>query len=443
MKSEVNYKYLSLLTIVAALGGLLFGFDIAIITGANPFLEIHFDLDEKGLGLGTSALLFGCIPGAIIAGRITDIYGRKFILKIVAILFAVTTLLTGLSPTFEFYVIIRFIGGFAVGAASLLSPMYISEVAVSNIRGRLVSIYQLSIVVGILISYMINYLMRNFDLNWRLMFISGVVPSTLFFILLFFVPETPRFLYKKGLKEKAYDILKRIGGELSAKKEIEEIAESFSSEHKVSWKDLFAPKMRRLMFVGFGLAIFVQVSGVNAIIDYAPKILEKAGWNIDSQLFGTFGLGIVNVVFTFVSIWAIDKFGRKPLYMIGSAGMAIALASLSLLALKGNFEGTFVFMLCMFYLAFFASCIGPVFWTLISEIFPNKVRGTAMSVPVFTQWFFNALMVLVFPHYFVNYKVVTFGVIALMAFLQLVFTYKFVPETKGKSLEEIERYWGL
>jgi len=442
MKSEVNFKYLMLLTIVAALGGVLFGFDIAIITGANPFLEIHFDLDEHGLGLGTSALLFGCIPGAIIAGRITDIYGRRKILMVVAILFAVTTLLTGLSPTFEFYVIIRFLGGLAVGAASLLSPMYISEVAISSVRGRLVSVYQLSIVIGILISYLINFLMRNLDNNWRLMFISGVVPSTLFFILLFFVPETPRFLFKKGLKDKAYEILKKIGGQHNADREFKEIENSFSAS-KVNWKELFGPKMQRLMFVGFGLAVFVQMSGVNAVIDYAPKILQGAGWDIDAQLFGTFGLGIVNVTFTFISIWAIDKFGRKPLYLIGSAGMTIALLILSYLSIVDKFEGALVFWTCMLYLAFFASCIGPVFWTLISEIFPNKVRGTAMSIPVFTQWFFNALMVLVFPIYFVNFRSATFIAIAIMAFLQFLFTYKFVPETKGKSLEEIEKFWGV
>jgi len=442
MKSEVNFKYLMLLTIVAALGGVLFGFDIAIITGANPFLEIHFDLDEHGLGLGTSALLFGCIPGAIIAGRITDIYGRRKILMVVAILFAVTTLLTGLSPTFEFYVIIRFLGGLAVGAASLLSPMYISEVAISSVRGRLVSVYQLSIVIGILISYLINFLMRNQDNNWRLMFISGVVPSTLFFILLFFVPETPRFLFKKGLKDKAYEILKKIGGQHNADREFKEIENSFSAS-KVNWKELFGPKMQRLMFVGFGLAVFVQMSGVNAVIDYAPKILQGAGWDIDAQLFGTFGLGIVNVTFTFISIWAIDKFGRKPLYLIGSAGMTIALLILSYLSIVDKFEGALVFWTCMLYLAFFASCIGPVFWTLISEIFPNKVRGTAMSIPVFTQWFFNALMVLVFPIYFVNFRSATFIAIAIMAFLQFLFTYKFVPETKGKSLEEIEKFWGV
>lgn len=433
-------QFLILITLVAAFGGILFGFDIAIITGANPFLEQFFHLDEKQLGLGTSALLFGCIPGAIIAGRVTDIFGRKVILMVVAIFFAVTTILTGLSPSFSFYVAIRFIGGFAVGAASLVSPMYIAEMARPSIRGRLVSVYQLSIVFGILISYMINLLLRDVPHNWSWMFISGAVPSAILFIMLFFVPETPRYLFKKGLKDQAMDVLNRLMDADEASREYGQMEHSFS-DATINWRNLFGPKYRFMMIVGLGLAVFVQVSGITAVIDYAPKILEKAGWDINSQLFGTFGLGLVNVAFTFVSIWAIDKFGRKPLYLIGSAGMTLALAALTFLSFNGMFEGPMVFVICIIYIAFFASCIGPVFWTLMSELFPNKVRGTAMAFPVFTQWIFNALMVLVFPHFFVHFKVITFGIITLMAFSQLLFAWRFVPETKGKTLEEIEELW--
>jgi MFS transporter, SP family, arabinose:H+ symporter len=442
MKSEVNYGYLTLITIVAALGGLLFGFDIAIITGANPSLKVFWDLSEMQIGLGTSALLFGCIPGAISAGYLTDIFGRKKLLIVVSLLFAVTCLLTALAPTFQFYVAARFFGGLAVGAASLVSPMYISEVSVSKIRGRLVSVYQLSIVTGILVSYFINYSLVGIPNDWRWMFATGLVPSVLFFFLLFIVPETPRFLYKIGKTDEAFNILKKIAGENTAQKEMAEIKASFN-QVKVKMSELFKGGMLKAMLVGIGLAIFIQISGVNSIIDYAPFIFEKAGYDTKFALFATFGLGIVNFLFTWISIWVVDKFGRKPLYLIGSAGMTIALGVLAYLNWVGKGVGLPVIIICVVYLAFFASCIGPVFWTMISEIFPNKVRGSAMAWPVFTQWLFNAIMVLFFPHFHHEFPAQTFTIIGVLALLQFLFTLRFVPETKGKSLEEIEKIWGI
>lgn len=441
MDKEINVRYLLLLTLVAALGGLLFGFDIAIITGAGPFIEEHFDLNEIQLGWGFSSLLFGCIAGALVAGRFTDLYGRRKILFIVAFLFSITTVGTGLAPNFATFVTVRLIGGLAVGGASMLSPMYISEVSPRKVRGSLVSVYQLSIVVGIMVSYLINYLLHDIgDNNWRFMFASGIIPSVLFFVLLFFVPETPRFLYKIGKEKEAFDVLNRISGKENATRAIEEIKESFS-EKRVSLREVFKPKYRKMMIVGIGLAIFIQVSGINAIIDYAPRIFSSTGWNINAALFATFGLGIVNILFTFVSIWAIDKFGRKPLYIIGSAGMTVALVALSLFRAVDHFEGVIVLIICIVYLAFFASCIGPVFWTLVSELFPNKIRGTAMSVPVFIQWFFNGVVVLLFPWMFANFPASSFAILGAMALAQMLFALKLVPETKGKSLEEIEKHW--
>lgn len=441
MDKEINVRYLLLLTLVAALGGLLFGFDIAIITGAGPFIEEHFDLNELQLGWGFSSLLFGCIVGALVAGRITDLYGRKKVLLIVALLFSLTTVGTGLAPDFTTFVVARMLGGLAVGGASMLSPMYIAEVSPRKVRGSLVSVYQLSIVTGIMVSYLINYLLHDIgEHNWRWMFASGVIPSAIFFILLLIVPETPRFLYKIGREDEAFGILKRISGKGDATRSIEEIKESFS-EKRVSLREVLKPKYRKMMIVGIGLAIFVQLSGINAIIDYAPRIFRSTGWNIDAALFATFGLGIVNILFTFVSIWAIDRFGRKPLYIVGSAGMAIALMALSIFKAAGHFEGTIVLVICIVYLAFFASCIGPVFWTLVSELFPNKIRGTAMSVPVFVQWFFNGVVVLLFPWMFAGFPVSSFAILGIMAFAQMLFAYRLVPETKGKSLEEIEKHW--
>lgn len=440
--TDFNTKYVFLLTSVAALGGLLFGFDIAIITGAVPFIQEHFQLNELQLGWGVSSLLVGAIFGAAISGRITDVFGRKKILIVVALLFAATSVGTGLAPTFTMFVIARILGGLAVGATSILSPMYISEISPPKIRGRLVSFYQLSIVVGILISYYINYVLHDIGPNnWRWMFASGGVPSLLFFAFLFWVPETPRFLYKIGRKEEAYNILKKISGKRVADVEIGQIQQSLK-ETGSGFKILLRPELRKVLWVGFGLAIFVQFIGINTILGYAPIILESAGWEIDAALFSTFVIGFINFLFTLVAIWAIDKFGRKILYLIGSAGLTVVLALITIFSALGEFEGNFALILILAFIAFFASCIGPVFWTLVSEIFPNDVRGTAMSVPVFTQWIANAVVVFIFPWMLSNAGgTVTFGTLGIFAGLMLVFTIYYVPETKGKTLEEIEQYW--
>lgn len=444
MSENGNPGYLFLLTTVAALGGLLFGFDIAIITGAAPFLQEYFNLDEFTLGWAVSSLLWGCIFGAALAGRITDAYGRKKILIVVAVLFTITSVATGLAPDINTFVLARFMGGLAVGAASILSPMYISEIAPARSRGRLVALYQLSIVVGILISYFINYLLHDIgDNNWRWMFLSGTVPSLLFFLLLFMVPETPRYLFKKGDKENSYRILEKINGRLEADRAVRQIEDSLTESH-VGFRQLLKPGYRHLMWVGFGLAVFVQISGINTIIDYAPIILKTAGWKIDVALFSTFVIGFVNLVFTLVSLWAIDRYGRRPLYIIGSAGMTLMLLGLTIANLIGRFEGPVVLGFILTYIAFFAACIGPVFWTLVAEIFPNRIRGTAMSVPVFTQWIANALVVMFFPWMLAHAGgFVTFGFLSLMAFLMMLFTIFYIPETKGRSLEDIEKIWGL
>ena len=444
MKNEINKAYLALLTIVASLGGLLFGFDIAIITGAGPFIEKYFHLEHShfGLGLSFAALLFGCMFGAAFAGKVTDIFGRKKMLLWVALLFLATSILTGISKSFTMFITARFIGGLSVGAVSMLSPIYIAEVAPASNRGSLVSFYQFSIVFGILISYLINYLLRDAgDDNWRYMFYTGVIPSGLFFVLLFFVPETPRHLFRIGEEAKAFEVLRKIGGETMARAEIAEIRDSLK-EKKGKFSDLFKPQHRRMMAVGFFLAVFIQISGINAIIDYAPKIFMTAGFKIEAALFGTFGLGITNVVCTFFSIYFIDKLGRRTLYIIGSAGMMLALLVLSLMSFIDLFEGKFVLITCIVYLVFFSGFIGPAFWTIISEIYPNKMRGTAMIFPVVVQWFFNALMVWVFPAMLHGFRTGTFLIIAIMTLLQLIFAVKWLPETKGKSLEEIEKIWG-
>ncbi len=439
---KINFRYVIFLAAAAALGGLLFGFDIAIITGAGPFLEEHFRLTDLSLGLAFSSLLFGCVFGSALAGRVTDIYGRRRILLWAAVIFALTSIATGVAPSFTVFLISRFLGGVAVGGASILSPMYVAEVSPPSIRGRLGALYQLSIILGILMSYTINYLLRNIgQSNWRWMFITGAGPAVVFFLLLLRAPETPRYLAMAGKEPEAFRILEKIAGPQRAEFELSEIRASLTRKQN-RWRDLLDIDVRRAVIVGFFLAILIHVSGINTVIDYAPAIFRSAGWKIDAALFSTFIVGLTNFAFTLVSFAVIDRFGRKPLYIIGSLGMAAALTVLTVVSGLGLFHGWVVLLLILTYLAFFASCIGPVFWTLVPEIFPNHIRGTAMTVPVLTQWIANAVVVLLFPFAFNQAGIsVTFGFLAIMCLIQALFAWRFLPETKNKPLEELEAFW--
>lgn len=442
MSKTGNLRYVIFLACTAALGGLLFGFDIAIITGAGPFLTRHFALSDISLGWAFSSLLFGCVLGSFAAGRLTDRLGRKRMLVWVAVLFALTSAATAAAPSFALFICARFLGGIAVGGVSLLSPMYVSEVSPPSIRGRMGTFYQMSIITGILISYCINYLLRNTgEANWRWMFLTGAVPSLLFLVLISLAPETPRFLVRVGKTREAFDLLERIENDETARKEIAAIAEALKETHG-TWQNLMRPGVRRALIASACLAVLIHVSGINTIIDYAPKIFLSAGFKVDAALISTFFVGVNNVVFTTVAFWVIDRFGRKPLYIVGSLGMTVALVGLLVAVVTGHFHGLLVLALVLLYLAFFASCVGPVFWTLVPEIFPSDVRGTAMTVPVLLQWVANAVVVLWFPTAFDEIgKAVTFGFLALMALTQAFFTWRFVPETKNKPLEEIEQYW--
>jgi MFS transporter, SP family, arabinose:H+ symporter len=426
----------------AALGGLLFGFDIAIITGAGPFLSRHFHLSPLGLGWAFSSLLFGCVLGSAVTGWIADHRGRRGPLLWVAVVFTLTSIGTGLAPSYAVFIAARMVGGVAVGAVSVLAPMYISEISPASSRGRMGALYQLAIVVGILVSYLINYSLRDFGAwNWRWMFLSGAVPSVFFWIMLYRAPDSPRYLVLAGRNAEAEAVLGRWLAAADVGAEIAQIRESVA--HRSSgWAELRRPSLRRPIAVGFALAILIQISGVNTVIDYAPQIFQSAGWAVDVALFSTFGMGLANLVFTLVSFRVIDRYGRKPPYILGSLGMTVALLGLLAAAASGRFTGGLVLLLVLVYMAFFASCIGPVFWTLVPEIFPNRVRGEAMTVPVLTQWIANAVVVLLFPLAFQQLgKVATFGFLALMALLQAWFTWRCVPETKGRSLEEIEGLW--
>jgi SP family arabinose:H+ symporter-like MFS transporter len=425
------------------MGGLMFGFDIAIISGAVPFIQPYFGWNELQLGWGVSSLLVGAIIGAFVSGIFTDKYGRKRVLIVVALFFAVSCALTAIADSSVLFISARLFGGLAVGAASVLSPMYVAEVAPPKTRGTLVAIYQLTIVLGILCSYTINYWLHDVANNWRWMFATGTVPSVLFFIGLFFIPESPRWLYKAGRKDESLRVLTKIGGAELANIEIQEIAESLSEKSEaIERGELFKPRYRKVMIVGFFLAILVQISGINTIIDYAPKILLAAGVEIKNALLQTSLLGLINFIFTFVAIFLIDKVGRRLLYLIGSMGMAVTLVLLAL-SFYLKLSGIITLVCIMLFLVCFSSCIGPVFWTLVSEIFPNRIRGKALAFASFTQWIFNFLVVLLFPHFLALLGgAITFLFLAVMSFTQWLFTLLYVPETKGKSLEEIEMLWG-
>lgn len=440
--------YLYFISAVATIGGLMFGFDVGIISGAVPFIQPYFGWNELQLGWGVSSILVGAIIGAFASGMITERFGRKGVLVVVALFFAVSCAGMALAKTAEFFIFARVIGGLAVGAVSVLSPMYVAEIAPSKIRGILITIYQLAITMGILISYIVNYGLHDVENNWRWMFATGLIPSVVFFSGLIFIPESPRWLMKKGLKEKAIAVLRRIDGGQSVKgsEGVEEAAREIElsisdANGKTNILSLFKPVYRKVMILGFLLAVFVQISGINTVIDYAPKILMAAGLEIKNALLQTSLIGLVNFAFTFIALWLIDKIGRKLLYIIGSGGMALALI---MIAIAFHFElaPSFTTVFIMLFIAFFASCIGPAFWTLVAEMFPNQIRGTAVAMISFTQWVFNFLVVLLFPHLLEAIGgSMTFLFLAVMSTLQFFVAWFYIKETKGKSLEEIEQMW--
>jgi SP family arabinose:H+ symporter-like MFS transporter len=308
-------------------------------------------------------------------------------------------------------------------------------------RGRMGAAYQMSITTGILISYCINYLLRNQgDWNWRWMFISGALPSAIFFLALLRAPETPCFLFKIGRKREGRELLARIMNAREATLEAAEIEASLADSPALN-THTNSRTFRKILAISFVLAILVHVSGIDPIIDYTPLVLKTAGWKIDAALFSTFVIGGINFLFTLISFWTIDRYGRKILYIVGSTGMSIALLMVVIELARGRFDGGTLLVLMALFIAFFSSCIGPVFWTLVPEIFPNSARGRAMVVPVVTQWVTNALVVLLFPLALNRVgKLPTFAFLACMAAFQAFFAWRFLPETKGKSLEEIEAF---
>lgn len=447
LPEKVSKIYIIKITTVAALGGLLFGYDTAVIAGAIGLLQEKFDLSPALVGWAASSAIWGCVAGAAVAGYASDKWGRKRVLIFTAILFFISALGSAIANDLTPFVLARFVGGVGVGAASMLSPLYISEVAPAKIRGTLVSVYQLAIVLGINIIYIVNYWIAgtgssewNIDYGWRYMLGSETIPAIIFFILLFTVPESPRWLLKKGKDMVARNVLVRVNGDHAS--EIENEIKSTLKEEKGSLKELFGKRYKMALIIGIVLALFSQITGINAVIYFAPEIFKSIGIGIESALSQTILIGVINTIFTFVALGLIDKAGRRKLLLVGVSGMVICLLGTGLCFYFEIFKGPWLLLFILGFIASFASSLGPIPWVIISEIFPTKTRGVAMSFCTLVLWVGVILITQLTPVLLDQLGGAgTFFIFMFNAIILLFFTWRFVPETKQKSLEEIEKGW--
>jgi len=442
-----NLRYVLLISLVAAFGGFLFGYDTAVINGAIGYLTKHFHLSAELTGWAASSLLVGCMAGAVMGGPMGDRFGRKPSLILCAVLFAVSSVASALPHSLAAFAWARFAGGVAIGAASMLSPLYIAEIAPEKIRGTLVALYQLAIVVGILVVFFVNLQIQrlgdeawNEATGWRWMLASLAVPSVLFGFLMMLVPESPRWLMKMGRPDEARAVLTRVGGPESAEREIRQIEEALRREEG-RWHELLAPGYRRALLIGVGLAVFGQFSGINSIMYYATDIFKAAGAGTAAAFRQTVTVGVVNLLFTFVAVWLVDRAGRRPLLIAGTAVQVLALGFVGLMFNQGGAD-KFLLLGVLGFVAAFAVAMGPIPWIVNSEIFPTKLRGRAMSVAIFCLWFADWVVTQTFPMLREGIGPAwTFWVYAACSLLSTFFVIALVPETRGRTLEEIERSW--
>ena len=452
--------FLILITSITALGGLLFGYDTGVINGAQFFLTKYFHLDASMQGWVVGSALLGCLIGALLAGPLSIKIGRKNSLIISAILFSISAWGSGL-PGFmpesvSLLVMFRIIGGLGIGIASMNAPMYIAEIAPAERRGKLVTFYQLAIVVGFFIVFLVTYFIgnrltdaQNLEFGWRQMFWSELIPSCLFLGALFLVPKSPRWLFLKGRDEEASAILIKIHGEEKAIEESKEIKESLKKETGGAKINYLSKGILTIIIIGSVFSILQQFTGINAVLYYGADIFEKAlGFGKEDVLKQQILLAFVNLIFTFVAMATVDKFGRKPLVYIGATGMLLGFLILGI-SIQQQSIGFISFLGVLIFIGSFALSMGPVVWVVLSEMFPNKIRSVAMSVAVATQWAGNYMVSQSFPmvtasevnnNDFWNGSLPYF-IFSAFILLIIVFTYKFIPETKGKSLEEIEAIW--
>ncbi len=538
MQRTGSLRYVTVLALVAALGGLLFGYDTAVINGAIGFLQQHFDLNEQEEGWATASALLGCALGAATAGILSDRLGRKRALLLAAVCFFVSALGTALPRTFLEFIIYRILGGLGIGIASLTSPLYIAEISPARIRGRLVSVNQLTIVLGMMIVFFVNYFIAaygttvdrraieqyqaekgdrldrqlvfqylrqlaekqsfraqkisigttqqfvaeqgdvlqvekvadflvqhgikvdtqqlelglrgmtswNQTRGWRWMFGSEALPAGALLLLLFLVPESPRFLAQQGRSQAAWEVLARVGGAEQAAIELADIEQTIAQESG-SLRQLLEPGIRPIFFVGIALAMLQQVSGINVILYYGTELFKQAGSQIDAALLQNAVVGTVNVLFTIVAIWTVDRWGRRPLMLLGSTGMGVCLIAVGIAYFLQQAE-TWLLALVLGYIACFALSVGPVTWVILSEIFPTRIRGRAMAFATVALWIANFLVIQTFPiinkHPWLVEKfhcAFPFWVYAAFCAVLFVVVWRIVPETKGKTLEQIERGW--
>ena len=441
MKKKTLYLYV----FVAALGGLLFGFDTAVINGALPFFTEYFELTKAMQGWAVSSALVGCVVGALAIGKPGDAFGRRFMLRILAVLFFISAIGTGLATNFSVFIVFRIIGGIGVGAASVLSPMYISEIAPPAYRGRLTVTFQLAIVIGLLVAFFSDYLLLNTGPNnWRWMFLTECIPAIAFLTLLFFVSKSPRWLVKNGEYESAKQVISVVNPEEDADQVLKEIIESVDNEVISKSIYLFRKPYLPLVIIGIAVGFFNQFTGINIIMYYATDIFRAAGFSTENSIGQTVLIGFTNLIFTLIAMRVIDNFGRKRLLLVGSLGMTVFLALFSWIYLSGNSESYLTLVMLLGFIAFFASSQGAVIWVLLAEMFPNNVRSRGVAMGSFSHWFFNAITTFLFPvivGLFSDGKGIgyIFGFYAFVTFLSYFYFKKYLVETKGKSLEELEK----
>ena len=463
MKSTINLGYLVFLSVVAALGGFLFGYDTAVISGTIAQVTEQFGLDALQQGWYVGCALIGSIIGVLFAGILSDKFGRKSTMILSAILFSTSAIGCAVSTDFNQLVIYRIIGGVGIGVVSIISPLYISEVAVAQYRGRLVSLYQLAVTIGFLGAYLVNYQLLGYSMSnpdvstgwWNLVFVSEVwrgmlgmetLPAIMFFIIIFFIPESPRWLILKGKEEKATNILERIY--TSSKEALFQLTETksvLSSESKSEWKLLLQPGIRKAVIIGVCIAVLGQFMGVNAVLYYGPSIFENAGLSGGDSLFYQVLVGLVNTLTTILALVIIDKVGRKKLVYYGVSGMVISLVLIATYFIYGESWGISSIFLLIFFLFYVFCCavsICAVVFVLLSEMYPTRVRGLAMSIAGFALWIGTYLIGQLTPWMLQNLTPAgTFILFAIMCVPYMLIVWKLVPETTGKSLEEIERHW--
>jgi sugar porter (SP) family MFS transporter len=428
--------------IVAALGGFLFGFDTAVISGVESSIQHLWSLDKFAHGFTVASALIGTVIGSLVAGKPAEKFGRKKILQAIGVLYLVTSLGTALTNSWELFVIFRFLGGIGVGASSVVGPMYISEISPANKRGRLVALFQFNVVSGILIAFLSNYLLFGVsDEAWRWMLGVQAIPAFVFFVMVFFVPESPRWLVKNEQPAEAEKVLTAIG-EADPLQALRNIQESLHSAAGTVKERLFNGKYNKPVMYVIVLAMFNQLSGINAIMYYAPRIFEMTGLTRNTALLQAISIGVTNMVFTLLAISVIDKFGRKTLLIIGSVGMVAALGLVAWVFYTRDFGGYAVMFYLVGFIAFFAFSQGAVIWVFMAEIFPNKVREQGQTLGSFTHWIMAAVISWLFPIIAEspgNGGFYSFLLFAVMMLLHGIFVWKVIPETKGKSLEGIQR----